>query len=225
MASSFSFSSLNPAQRQAVSTLNGPVLILAGAGTGKTRTVTCRIAHMLEQQIPASEILAVTFTNKAASEMQERIAGMVNKKAAKAMTVCTFHSLCVRLLRGGIHKLGYKPNFSICSHSDQIGLMKELIVRKGGINEKVKAEEVLSVISNAKNKGIDPASLDDTFFANLAVAYHNELRSRNAVDFDDLLLLGEQILREHDDIRTLFRQRFTRVTVEIVCVSHIFASY
>ena len=130
------------------------------------------------------------------------------------MTVCTFHSLCVRLLRGGIDKLGYKKNFSICSHSDQVGLMKQLLVRKGGTDEKVKPETVLGAISNAKNKGIDPSELEDDFFANLAVAYQNELRAQNAVDFDDLLLFGEKILREHADVREMFRQRFTRVTVD-----------
>ena len=130
------------------------------------------------------------------------------------MTVCTFHSLCVRILRGGIDKLGYKKNFSICSGSDQVGLMKQLLVRKGGTDEKVKPETVLGAISNAKNKGIDPSELEDDFFANLAVAYQNELRAQNAVDFDDLLLLGEKILREHADVRDMFRQRFTRVTVD-----------
>ena len=214
MASSFSFDSLNQAQRQAVAALDGPVMILAGAGTGKTRTVTCRIAHMLEKKVPADQILAVTFTNKAASEMRERIGGMVSKKAAEAMTVCTFHSLCVRILRGGIDKLGYKKNFSICSGSDQVGLMKQLLVRMGGTDEKVKPETVLGAISKAKNKGDDPSTLEDDFFANLAVAYQNELRAQNAVDFDDLLLLGEKILREHADVRDAFRERFTRVTVD-----------
>ena len=214
MASSFSFDSLNTAQRQAVAALDGPVMILAGAGTGKTRTVTCRIAHMLEKKVPASEILAVTFTNKAASEMRERIGGMVTKKAASEMTVCTFHSLCVRLLRGGIDKLGYKPNFSICSYSDQIGLMKQLLVRMGGSDEKVKPDTVLGAISKGKNMGLDPADLEDDYFANLGVAYQNELRAQNAVDFDDLLLLGERVLREHADVRDIFRKRFTRVTVD-----------
>ncbi|MDP4720642.1 MAG: UvrD-helicase domain-containing protein, partial [Akkermansiaceae bacterium] len=175
MANDFAFESLNHAQREAVAAQDGPVMILAGAGTGKTRTVTCRIAHMLERKVPASEILAVTFTNKAASEMKERIGGMVSKKAAAEMTVCTFHSLCVRLLRGGIHKLGYKQNFSITAYSDQVGIMKQLIVRKGGTDEKVKAETVLTEISKAKNKGIDVADLQDDFFAQLAVAYQNEL--------------------------------------------------
>ena len=176
---------------------------------------------MLEKRIPASEILAVTFTNKAASEMRERIAGMVSKKSAEEMTVCTFHSLCVRILRGGIEKLGYKKNFSICSHSDQVGLMKQLLVRKGGTSEKVKPEDVLSAISKAKNKGVDPASLEDEYFATLAVAYQNELRAQNAVDFDDLLLLAEQILREHADVREMFRQRYTRVTVDELSLIHI----
>ena len=214
MASSFSFDSLNQAQREAVGALDGPVMLLAGAGTGKTRTVTCRIAHMLERRIPASEILAVTFTNKAASEMRERISGMVSKKAAAEMTVCTFHSLCVRILRDGIDKLGYKKNFSICSYSDQVGLMKQLLVRKGGSSEKVKPDDVLSAISKGKNKGIDPQDLEDEYFAMLGVAYQNELRAQNAVDFDDLLLMGEQILREHADVREVFRKRFTRVTVD-----------
>ena len=214
MATSFSFESLNSAQRQAVAALDGPVMILAGAGTGKTRTVTCRIAHMLEKKIPAADILAVTFTNKAAHEMRERIGGMVSKKAASEMTVCTFHSLCVRLLRGGIDHLGYKRNFSICSHSDQVGLMKQLLVRKGGTDEKVKPDTVLAAISRAKNQGLDPAGLDDDYFAHLAVAYQNELRAQNAVDFDDLLLFAEKILREHGDVRAHFRGRYQRVTVD-----------
>ncbi len=214
MASSFSFDSLNKAQREAVGALDGPVMLLAGAGTGKTRTVTCRIAHMLEKKIEASEILAVTFTNKAASEMRERISGMVSKKAAEEMTVCTFHSLCVRILRGGIDRIGYKKNFSICSHSDQVGMMKQLLVRKGGSDEKVKPDTVLSEISKAKNKGIDLQDMKDDYFASLAVAYNNELRAQNAVDFDDLLLLAEKVLREHSDVREMFRQRFTRVTVD-----------
>ncbi len=214
MANDFAFESLNHAQREAVSNLDGPVMILAGAGTGKTRTVTCRIAHMLERKVDPAEILAVTFTNKAASEMKERIGGMVSKHAANQMTVCTFHSLCVRILRGGIDKLGYKKNFTITAYSDQVGIMKNLLVRKGGTDEKVKAETVLSEISKAKNKGIDVADLQDDYFAQLAVAYQNELRAQNAVDFDDLLLLAEQILREHSDVRDHFRRVYTRVTVD-----------
>jgi superfamily I DNA/RNA helicase len=214
MAAGFSFDSLNSAQRAAVGTLDGPVLILAGAGTGKTRTVTCRIAHMLETGIAPEEILAVTFTNKAASEMRERIAGMVSRKPAEAMTVCTFHSLCVRLLRGGIEKLGYKKNFSICARSDQLGIMKQLIVRKGGTDEKVKPEAVLAEISKIKNAGLDLRMLENEFFAQLGAAYQNELRAQNAVDFDDLLVLAERLLRDHADVREQFRGVYRRVTVD-----------
>ncbi len=214
MAHAFSFDSLNHAQREAVGALDGPVLILAGAGTGKTRTVTCRIAHMLEKGIPAKNILAVTFTNKGAAEMRERISGMVSKKAAEEMTVCTFHSLCVRILRGGIDKLGYKKNFAIFSGSDQTGLMKQLIIRQGGADEKIKPEAVLAEISKAKNQGIDPGEVENEFFASLGRAYQNELRAQNVVDFDDLLVLAERLLREHTDIREMFRQQFKRVTVD-----------
>jgi superfamily I DNA/RNA helicase len=214
MAGGFSFDSLNRAQREAVGTLDGPVLILAGAGTGKTRTVTCRIANMLEAGIAPEHVLAVTFTNKAAAEMRERIGGMVGKKKAEQMTVCTFHSLCVRLLRGGIDRLGYKANFSICTQADQVGIMKQLIVRKGGKDEKVKAEEVLAAVSKVKNAGLPLDAIRDDFFASLAVAYQNELRARNAVDFDDLLLLAEKLLREHADVREHFRKVYLRVTVD-----------
>ena len=214
MAGGFSVSSLNAAQREAVHSLDGPVLILAGAGTGKTRTVTCRIAAFLDHGVDPAKVLALTFTNKAANEMRERIGGMVTRKAAKAMTVSTFHSLCVRLLRFGIDRLGYKKNFSICSGSDQTGLMKQIIVRKGGAREKIKPEEVLSAISRAKNASGDIAAIDDDFFALLALEYTNELRARNAVDFDDLLLLGDRLLSEHREVREHFRQRYERVTVD-----------
>ncbi|MGJ8677764.1 MAG: ATP-dependent helicase [Akkermansiaceae bacterium] len=210
----FQLSSLNPAQAEAVNALDGPVLILAGAGTGKTRTVTCRISHMVDKGIDPHEILAVTFTNKAASEMQERVAGMVNKKAAKQITVCTFHSLCVRILRTGIDRLGYKQNFTIYTGNDQTGLIKQIIIRKGGAQEKLEPNVVISMISKAKNDGGDADSIDDPFIADIAKAYQNELRAQNAVDFDDLLLLAEKLLREFPDVREICRKRWTRVTVD-----------
>lgn len=214
MSSGFSFESLNKAQRDAVGAIDGPVMILAGAGTGKTRTVTCRIANMLERKVSAHNILAVTFTNKAAAEMRERIGGMVTRKAAEDMTVCTFHSLCVRLLRGGIERLGYKKNFSIYTGSDQVGLMKQLLVRKGGANSPLKPEHILGAISKLKNAGQDPGTHHDEFIGILATAYQNELRAQNAVDFDDLLVLGEKLLTEHEDVRDVFREQYQRVTVD-----------
>ncbi len=211
---SFAFSSLNTAQSDAVNALDGPVLILAGAGTGKTRTVTCRISHMVDRGIPADQILAVTFTNKAASEMKERVSDMVSKAAGQEITVCTFHSLCVRILRTGIDRLGYKPNFTIYSGNDQTGLIKQIIVRKGGAQEKIEPAQVISMISKAKNAGVAYADMEDPFIADVAQAYANELRAQNAVDFDDLLLLGEQLLREFPDVREICRKRWTRVTVD-----------
>src|SRR5213082_2023199 len=128
-----SLNSLNPQQRQAVETIKGPVLILAGAGTGKTRVITYRIAHLVERGISPANILAVTFTNKAAREMQERVSQLLPRTAKPAPKadsrstphatrpiLCTFHSLCVRILRQHIEKLGYKPNFVIYDESDQL---------------------------------------------------------------------------------------------------------
>lgn len=210
----FQVSSLNSGQREAVTTLDGPLLILAGAGTGKTRTVTCRISYMLHEGIPPENILAVTFTNKAAVEMRERIIDMVGKAPGEKMTVCTFHSLCVRILREGIHKLGYKKNFSIYTGSDQTGLIRQLTIRKGGAQEGLKPAEILSQISKAKNDPMGFASITDELVMSIAHAYTEELRAQNAVDFDDLLILAEKLLREHSDIKQILRARFKYVTVD-----------
>ena len=214
MASGFDIRQLNPAQRKAVESLDGPVLILAGAGTGKTRTVTCRMANLLQKGVRPEQILAVTFTNKAAREMKERVAGMVSKAVAEKLTVCTFHSLCVRLLRSGIERLDYKKNFSICTPGDQQALIKQFIIKRGGLKEKVKPGEVLAVISKAKNSCEKFDSIEDDLFRSIAIDYQNELRARNCVDFDDLLLLGEQLLREFPDERAKWQEHYRYVTVD-----------
>src|SRR3954453_12911223 len=157
-------SSLNPQQRLAAETLNGPVLILAGAGTGKTRVITFRIAHMVEKGIAPGNILAVTFTNKAAKEMQERVRKLVPKAARHATqqqdqsftanhppTICTFHSLCVRILRQHIEKLGYKRNFVIYSESEQLGAVKKILSHFSAKGEKTDPHEILGHLSNFKN--------------------------------------------------------------------------
>ena len=214
MADSFDISSLNAAQRQAVETINGPVLILAGAGTGKTRTVTCRIAHMIDRGINPRDILALTFTNKAANEMAERVSDMVDKRAARAMTVCTFHSLCVRILRQDIGFLGYKENFTIYTGSDQTSLIKRLIMEFGGRKEKLEPGKVLSELSYVRNHGLDAGDIEDTLVAAVAKAYQRELKSQNAVDFDDLLVLAERLLRGYPTVHEKWSKRFGRITVD-----------
>ncbi len=207
------FAGLNAAQRQAVEQIHGPVLILAGAGTGKTRVITTRIAAMLDQKIPAREILAVTFTNKAANEMRERVSAMVRGKAADEATLCTFHSLCVRILRRAIERLGYKKNFSIYTQSDQLGLLKQIIVRKGGKNEKLDAKVANSLISQAKNRGT-PIGEDDDLLADVYRTYQTELKQLNAVDFDDLLILAVRALRENPDLRESWRKHYRFIMVD-----------
>lgn len=214
MATGFSIDALNQAQREAVSSLEGPVLILAGAGTGKTRTVTCRMSALLENGVAAENILAVTFTNKAAAEMRERVVDMVGKKRGKNLTVCTFHSLCVRILRRDIQRVGYGSKFIVMAGGDQVGIIRQLIVRKGGAKEKLKPAEVMSEISKAKSYEKPLNDIEDGLIREIAIAYQNELRAQNAVDFDDLLLLGEKILREHSEARVFWQQQYRYVTVD-----------
>ncbi|MGC6459649.1 MAG: ATP-dependent helicase [Akkermansiaceae bacterium] len=214
MAEGFSIDSLNREQREAVLTLDGPVLILAGAGTGKTRTVTCRMVALLENGVKAENVLAVTFTNKSAAEMLERVTGMVGREKGKALTVCTFHSLCLRILKRDIGSLGYKARFTVMAGGDQTGMIRQLIVRKGGGKLNLKPAEVMSEISKAKNNGEPLSGIEDELIAGIAVAYQNELRAQNAVDFDDLLLLGEKVLREHAEVRFYWQDRFRYVTVD-----------
>ena len=118
---------LNPEQRRAVITINGPVLVLAGAGTGKTRVITSRIAHMIEEGIAPESILGMTFTNKAAREMKERLAELVSPADAEKVTLGTFHSFCVRMLRKEIRTLGFTPNFTIADDADRTGLLKQAV--------------------------------------------------------------------------------------------------
>src|SRR5262245_5792836 len=154
-----SFGPLNPQQRLAVETLNGPVLILAGAGTGKTRVITCRIAHMIARGIAPGNILAVTFTNKAAREMRERVSegqrarGEGRDPGAKGPTICTFHSLCVRILREHIEKLGYNRNFVIHDESEQLSTIKRILAQISAKGEKIEPGEILARLSRLKNGG------------------------------------------------------------------------
>lgn len=214
MAEKFDIASLNQAQREAVRTLRGPVLILAGAGTGKTRTVTCRIANMIDKGVNPRGILALTFTNKAANEMAERVAGLVERRAARMMTVCTFHSLCVRILRQDIGRLGYKENFSIYTGSDQVGLLKRLIMEHGARREKLEPGQVLMEMSRVRNCGKGVGEIEDDLIAAVSKSYQRELKAQNAVDFDDLLILTERLLRCYPDVHDRWKRRFQFITVD-----------
>ena len=204
---------LNDAQRAAVTVTEGPLLILAGAGTGKTRVITARVAYLIAQGVAGSAILAVTFTNKAATEMRERLSRMISPGEAKQVTMSTFHALCLRILRTGIERLGYKNNFSIYDEGDQLGVIKKVINRTAAKDEKLDPNVAKALISRAKNASL-PASADESLMSEVFLRYDAELKRVNAVDFDDLLLLAVRLLREHDDVRKRWRERFRYLMVD-----------
>jgi len=210
----FQLNMLNPAQMEAVKHIHGPVLILAGAGTGKTRVVTSRIAHMIDEGIKPDSILAVTFTNKAATEMRERVGGVVKKKHAELVTVSTFHSLCVRILRTSIERLGYRKNFSIYTGSDQLGLVRKILTKKAAKDESMEPFVALSLISKAKSSGLPVSDDNNSLIAEVYRNYERELKLLNAVDFDDLLILAERVLRENEDLRLGWQRRFRYIMVD-----------
>ncbi len=210
--SRFRLFDLNPEQLEAAQSTEGPLLILAGAGTGKTRVITARIAVLLSKGVPNSQILAVTFTNKAANEMKERIKGMVDD--AKGLNISTFHSLCLRILRVSIEKLGYKNTFSIYSEGDQLGLIKKIINRVSASDENMEPGAAKALISKAKNNGWRPPEDDETLIGAIYRQYQADLKHLNAVDFDDLLMLAVQLLNEHDDVRDLWRGKFRYLMVD-----------
>ena len=205
---------LNPPQRAAAEQIHGPVLILAGAGTGKTRVITTRIAGMVYDGIPPEQILAVTFTNKAAAEMRERVGTMIDPEVAERVTISTFHSLCVRILRTCIERLGYKKSFSIYTQSDQVGLLRRIIVRKIGKDESLDPKLANMLISQAKNTGKPISDMEDSLISEVYRTYQRELKLLNAVDFDDLIILAVRGLQENADIRREWQRRFRYVLVD-----------
>ena len=213
---------LNPQQRQAVETIRGPVLILAGAGTGKTRVITFRIAHMVGRGIAPMNILGVTFTNKAAREMQERVRKLLPKPKAddkgNRPTICTFHSLCVRILRQHIDKLGYKKNFVIYDESEQLAAVKKILSAISAKGEKTDPGAVLAMLSKFKNGGENSAVFGDpsvrALAQHIAKRYESALHACNAVDFDDLILLTLRLFREHPDALAACRAKYQSVMVD-----------
>jgi len=220
---------LNPQQREAVETIQGPVLILAGAGTGKTRVLTYRVAHLVEQGIPAGNILGVTFTNKAAREMQQRVRKLLPRisttaehddsatKSAKP-TLCTFHSLCVRILREHIERLGYKRNFVIYDESEQLGAVKKILAQISAKGEKLEAPAILIVLSRLKNGSeLVARAVDESHLAiaqHIRAKYESALRACNALDFDDLILLTLRLFSEHLDALEACRAKYRFVMVD-----------
>jgi DNA helicase II / ATP-dependent DNA helicase PcrA len=207
---------LNPQQLEAVKTARGPVLILAGAGTGKTRVITMRITYLLHEGVGAEAILAVTFTNKAANEMRDRIATLVERSQAKRLTICTFHALCVRILRQDIDRLGYKTNFAIYDEGDQLGLIRKIISRISARNEKLDPKLAKNLISRAKNQHwkLTQPSSDNSLLAAVFERYQEELKAANAVDFDDLLILTVRLLETNPDICEKWQARFQYLMID-----------
>ncbi|RAX39358.1 ATP-dependent helicase [Rhizobium tropici] len=214
---------LNPEQTEAVETLDGPVLVLAGAGTGKTRVLTTRIAHILStNRAFPSQILAVTFTNKAAREMKERIALLVGGAVEGMPWLGTFHSIGVKLLRRHAELVGLTSSFTILDTDDVVRLIKQLIQAEGLDDKRWPAKQFAGMIDTWKNKGLSPADIpegDARAFANgkgreLYAAYQNRLKTLNACDFGDLLLHPINMFRQNPDILKDYHQRFRYILVD-----------
>jgi DNA helicase II / ATP-dependent DNA helicase PcrA len=218
---------LNPEQRVAVEAPEGPLLILAGAGSGKTRVITHRIAWLIqEKNIAPDSILAVTFTNKAAGEMAERVKELLGHSSLAKPLIATFHSFCVRVLRRDVEALkingqGLTRSFTIFDENDQSGLVKQIMKRMGLDTKQLTPRTVLSRISWAKNHMVDPqdyflSSKDPTSerVAHIFKAYQDELRKNNAMDFDDLLLEAGRLLKVSREVRERYQRRYQYVLVD-----------
>jgi len=215
-------SMLNPQQQAAVRHTEGPLLLLAGAGSGKTRVITSRIAYLVgERGVAPDRILAVTFTNKAAREMQERVIEQVGRKQAKGMVIFTFHSLAVRILKEDIARLGYKENFSIYATADQVRLVKDIMQTLDIDGKKFDADRILWAISDAKNRLVPPDQFvvryqDDHEYlaAEVYPRYQKALKAFNAVDFDDLIMLAVRLLKDFPEVLDKYQQRFRYLMVD-----------
>src|ERR1700756_4040712 len=214
---------LNPEQRLAAETTEGPVLILAGAGTGKTRAVTFRMANLIARGTPAESILAVTFTNKAAEEMQNRVTDLLLRAGVPPARpwISTFHSLCARLLRREAVHAGLAKDFAIYDDDDQVSAVKLAMNKLRIDDDALTPRNVLSRISYAKNHGQSPEQMraepfgpDNRKVADIFTAYEELLKQSNAVDFDDLLLRSAALLRDSVDVREKWRARFSYIHVD-----------
>ena len=210
---------LNGPQREAVVTTQGPLLVLAGAGSGKTRVLTYRIANILEQDLAAPwEILAITFTNKAAAEMRERLAQLVGTRS-RGMWVSTFHSMCVRMLRADAERLGFTKNFTIYDTDDLKRLYKDIMAELNIDPKRFPVNQLMNRISQAKNDLVTPGNFDahdpvGKVAERVYERLQERLRAANAFDFDDLLLYGYLLLKNHADVREAYQDRFRYLMVD-----------
>lgn len=217
--------SLNERQLEAVNCLEGPLLILAGAGSGKTKTLTCRIANLLKNNIDQSSILAVTFTNKAAKEMRDRLWKIIAKEGEPPRSFMpfmgTFHGICVRILHQEWEAAGLDRNFTILDTEDQVSLVKRVMKELKVESKALKPKSVLSVISKAKNENISPDEyLETAYYPNqkqtgkIYARYEKEKESLAALDFDDLLLRALKLFRENASVRAKWRERFQYILID-----------
>jgi len=212
---------LNEQQYEAVTTVDRPVLVLAGAGSGKTRVITYRIAHSIREKMNRpEEIFAVTFTNKAAAEMRERVEKLLGHDV-RQLWITTFHSACVRILRRYIDKLGYTRDFTIYDDGDQAGVVREVLRDMGRDPKEVNLKNIVAKISSAKSSLITPeqyrnaeASVAHQMMGDAYGRYNAILKANNAVDFDDLLILTVRLLEEHKDVREYYRNLFRHILID-----------
>jgi DNA helicase-2/ATP-dependent DNA helicase PcrA len=212
---------LNAPQREAVTAVDGPLLILAGPGSGKTRVIAHRIAYLvLEQEVAPWRILAVTFTNKAAREMRQRVVAHLDE-AAKDVVLGTFHAICARFLRIDGHRVGLDRSFNIFDDADQVALMKRVAEALGVDTRRIKERAILSSISRAKSELIGPqeytATTTDWYtevVGRCYERYQQMLAEANAVDFDDIIIKTVELIRDHDDVRARYEDRFLHVLVD-----------
>jgi ATP-dependent DNA helicase Rep len=212
---------LNPGQNDAVNFISGPCLVLAGAGSGKTRVITSKIAYLVREcEVPARYIAAVTFTNKAAREMKERVAQTLGKKEARGLKISTFHTLGLNIIRSEVKNLGLKPGFSLFDDKDSMSLLKDLTeVEFDG--DKALLSALQSCISNWKNDLILPEDLkhqtlspSDVEHAEFYQRYYNHLRAYNALDFDDLILLPTVLLKNNETVRQKWQNKIRYLLVD-----------
>jgi DNA helicase II / ATP-dependent DNA helicase PcrA len=213
--------SLNEKQKEAVMTTDGPVLVIAGAGSGKTRLLTHRVAYLIkEKRISPHNVLAVTFTNKAAQEMKERIRKIMGGKLSLEPTVGTFHSVCAQILRREIKRIGFASNFVIFDGQDQLALIKKVMKEKGVNSDKFNPRAILSVISKAKNdlesvkNFIRGESLFEEIIAKVYEGYQNSLKAGNALDFDDILVYTVEIFKKFPEVLEKYQSIFKYILVD-----------